>query len=170
MTAWVRRRHGSGTEATGDPCHPRPGLGRLAPLLLQLLLIPQESHQVFGLLPDVDSLVTPISIYVLEVSQRLDDGYVLPTLLGHPLGTRFDQIVQQGQRLVDVAPVFPVVIESLPDHSHNLREGHHVEGQVRNLSHKRAGWTPGVVGGGLSDLDLGLSVVVDHVLHLPTEG
>lgn len=142
----------------------------MALLLLQLLLIPQQSHQVLGLLPDVDSLVPPFSVYVLEVSECLDDGHVLPTVLGHPLGTRFDQVVQQDQRLVDVTPVFPVVIDSLPDHSHDLCEGHHVEGQVRNLSHQRAGWTPGVVGSGLSDLDLGLSVVVDHVFHLSAEG
>lgn len=118
----------------------------------------------------MDPLVAPVSVDVLEVSERLDDGDVLPALLGHPLAARFDQIVQQGQRFVDVAPVFPVVVEALPDHSHHLREGHHVEGQVGNLSHERAGRTPGVVGSGLSDLDLGLGVVVHHVFHLAAEG
>lgn len=124
---------------------------------------------MLGLLPNIDALVTSVSIYVLKVSQGLDGVYVLPALLGHALRACFDQVVQQGQRLINVPPVLAVVVEPLPDHTHDLGESHHVEGQVCDFRHERAGRTPGVVGGGLPDLDLGLRVVVDHVFHLAAE-
>lgn len=152
-----------------SPRHARLGLQRLAPLPLQLLLVPQQSHQVLGLLPDVDALVTSVSVYVLKVSQCLDGVNVLPALPGHALGAGFDQVVQQGERLVNMAPVFTMVVKSLPDHAHDLSEGHHIKGQVCDFRHERAGRAPGIVGGGLTDLDLGLRVVVDHVFHLPSQ-
>ncbi|KAG7239993.1 hypothetical protein INR49_028103 [Caranx melampygus] len=50
-----------------------------------LFLIPQQSHQLLGLLSDIDALVTSIPIYVLEVSQCLDGVYVLLALPSHTL-------------------------------------------------------------------------------------
>ena len=50
--------------------------------------------------------------------------------------------------------VFAVVIESLPNHLHDLRKGHHVVRQVRDLRHERAGRTPRVIAGRLTYLDL----------------
>ena len=35
--------------------------------------------------------------------------------------------------LVDVSPVLPAVVEAFPDHTHDLSERHHVEGQVSDL-------------------------------------
>lgn len=71
--------------------------------------------------------------------------------------------------LVDVAPVLAVVIETLPDHAHDFREGHHIVGEVGNFRHEGAGRAPGVIGCGLSHLDLRLGVVVHDVLHLAAQ-
>lgn len=38
-----------------------------------------------------------------------------------------------GADLVDVPPVLAVVIEPLPDHAHDLGEGHNIVGEVSNL-------------------------------------
>ncbi|KAF3846644.1 hypothetical protein F7725_003722 [Dissostichus mawsoni] len=81
-----------------------------------------------------------------------------------------EKIVEQGERLVDVAPVLAVVVEPLPDHAHDLAEGDHVVGEVGDLGHERGRRAPGVVGGGLSDFLLRVRVVVHHVLHLPANG
>ena len=40
------------------------------------------------------------------------------------------QILQKDQSLVNMSPVLPMVIQTLPDHLHYLREGHHVVGEV----------------------------------------
>lgn len=69
-----------------------------------------------------------------------------------------------------MSPVLAVVVEAFPHHGHDLAEGHHAEGQLRDLRHQRAGRAPGVVGGRLPHLDLRIRVVVHDVLHLPPEG
>lgn len=38
-----------------------------------------------------------------------------------------------GADLVDVPPVLAVVIEPLPDHAHDLGEGHNIVGEVSDL-------------------------------------
>ncbi len=53
-----------------------------------------------------------------------------------------------------MSPVLAVVIEPLPDHLHDLGEGDHVVGQVGNLRHLGRGRAPGVIAGGLTNLDL----------------
>lgn len=55
--------------------------------------------------------------------------------------------------LVDVPPV-PVILQALPQHGHDLIAGHHVVGQVRDVSHLRAGRSPWVVGRGFSHLTI----------------
>lgn len=53
-------------------------------------------------------------------------------------------------------PVLAVVIEPLPNHAHDLGEGNDIVGEVSDLRHQGAGWAPGVVARGFSNLDLGL--------------
>ena len=168
-SARVRWWHGPRTQARRTFGHSFLGLEGLAPLLLELLLVPDEGYQLLGLFPHVDALVTAVPVRELEVPEGLDGENVLPALLGNALRAVLDQVVQQGEGFVDVTPVFPVVIEPLPYHAHDLCEGHHVEGEVGDFRHERARRSPGVVRSGLSYLDLGLRVVVHHVLHLPAE-
>lgn len=169
-SAHISRAGAATAAAAADhPCQTRLRLQSVAPLPLQLLLVLQQSHQLFGLLSDIDTLVTSVSIQVLEVFQRLNGEYVLFCRFGHTLGARFHKIVQQRERLVNVTPVFAVIVQPLPDNSHHLGEGHHVVGQVRDLGHERAGRSPVVVGRGLSHFNLGLGEVVHHVFHLAAD-
>lgn len=46
--------------------------------------------------------------------------------------------------LVDVSPV-PVILQALPEHSHDLIAGHHIVGQVRDVGHLGAGRSPWVI-------------------------
>lgn len=52
---------------------------------------------------------------------------------------------------MDVSPVL-VVFQALPQHCHDLIAGHHVVGQIREVSHLRAGRAPRVIGRRLSHL------------------
>ena len=65
-----------------------------------------------------------------------------------------------------MSPVLAVVIQSLPDHLHDLGEGDHVVGEVSNLRHLGGGGAPGIIAGGLPHLDLGVSVVVSDILDV----
>lgn len=158
-----------GIQGAGQPRQARLGLQRMRSLLLQLLFILQQRHQPLRLLPDSGALVVSVSIYVLEVLQCLNGVYVVFAGFDHTLRACFHQMLQQRQGLVDVAPVFAVIVEPLPDYSHDVGEGHHVEGQVWDFRHERDGWSPGVIGSGLSDLFLSVRVVVDHVFHLAAD-
>lgn len=140
------------------------------PLPLEAVLVLEEDHQLLALLPDIDALIFAVSVDVLKVLQSLDGEDVLFALQRHPLRSRLDQVVEQGERLVDVAPVFAVVVEPFPDHAHDLTEGNHVVGKVGDLRHKGRRRAPGVVGSGLSDFLFRVRVVVYHVLHLPAYG
>lgn len=55
--------------------------------------------------------------------------------------------------LVHVSPVLAVVIEALPHHTHDFREGHNIVCQISNLWHQRAARAPWVIGCRLSNLD-----------------
>ena len=90
-------------------------------------------------------------------------------MLDHLLAACFYQIFQKHESFINVSPVLAVVIESLPDHLHDLREGDHVVSQVGYLRHLGGGRTPGVVAGGLPDLDLGIRVVVSNILDVTPE-
>jgi hypothetical protein len=90
----------------------------------------------------------------------------LPT---HLLAASLDEILQQDEGLVDVAPVLAVVVQALPDHLHDLREGDHVVGEVGDLAHHGGRGSPWVVGRGLPDLDLCICVVVRHILDVPPQ-
>lgn len=52
---------------------------------------------------------------------------------------------------MDVSPV-PVILQAFPEHSHDLAAGHHVVGQIGDVSHLRAGGSPWVIGRGFSHL------------------
>lgn len=54
---------------------------------------------------------------------------------------------------MDVSPV-PVILQALPEHSHDLVARHHVVGQIRDVSHLRAGRPPRVIGCGFSHLTM----------------
>lgn len=97
----------------------------------------------------------------------MDGIDVLLALLRDLFGAGFDQIFQQQQGLVHVAPVLAVIVRSLPDHLHNLRKGHHVVRQVGDLRHDRGGRSPWIVGGRLAYLDLCIGIVVGKVLDVP---
>lgn len=53
--------------------------------------------------------------------------------------------------LVDMSPVL-VIFQAFPEHCHDLIAGYHIVGQIRDISHLRAGWTPWVIRGCLSHL------------------
>jgi len=89
-----------------------------------------------------------------EFPQRLNGEDVLLALLGHLFRAGLDQVLQQDECLVDVAPVLAVVVETLPDHLHDFREGHHIVGEIRYLSHDGGRRTPRVIRGGLAHFDL----------------
>lgn len=54
--------------------------------------------------------------------------------------------------LVDVSPV-PVIFQAFPEHRHDLVAGHHIVGQIRDVSHLSAGWAPWVIRCRLSHLE-----------------
>lgn len=58
---------------------------------------------------------------------------------------------------MDVSPV-PVILQPFPQHGHDLVAGHHVVGQIGDVSHLRAGRSPRVVGCGFSHLLIQTSV------------
>ena len=86
----------------------------------------------------------------LEILQSLDRENVFFALLGnlrnsldekqtflsllllssHLFTASLDQILQQHHRLVDMSPVLAVIVQSFPDHLHDLRESDHVVRQV----------------------------------------
>lgn len=70
------------------------------------------------------STVLPL---LLEVAGSPRQAYSALPQFSHPRGphTQAD--------LVDMPPVLAVVIEPLPDHAHDLREGHNIVGKVSNL-------------------------------------
>mgnify|MGYP003353499831 CR=1 FL=1 len=63
-------------------------------------------------------------------SQSVDGKDVFLALLGHFLIACLDQVVKEYKGLVHMSVVFAMVVESLPDHLHYLREGHHIVCQV----------------------------------------
>ena len=65
--------------------------------------------------PDIDSLIF-ILLDIHEVFERLNGENVFFALLGDFLRPSFDQIVEQSQRFIDVAPIFTVIVQPLPDH------------------------------------------------------
>ena len=116
------------------------------PFIFQPLVILQQGHHCLGLLPDVQSLVL-IVLHELEILQSLYCENILlallsdldnipavrrvpPVIVPDLLTAGLYEILQQHQRLVDVPPVLAVVIQPLPYHLHDLREGDHVVGQV----------------------------------------
>lgn len=68
--------------------------------------------------------------------------------------------------LVDVPPVL-VVFQAFPEHRHNLVAGHHIVGQIGDVSHLRAGWAPWVIRCCLSHLQKKqkMSVCPCHYYH-----
>ena len=76
------------------------------------------------------------------------------TIIFYLLTPGLDEILEQDEGLVDVPPVLAVIVEPLPDHLHDLGEGDHVVSQVSNLRHLGRGGAPGVIAGGLTNLDL----------------
>ena len=64
-----------------------------------------------------------------------------------------------------MSPILPVIVQSFPDHLHDLRECDHVVGEVCDLRHLRAGGAPGVVTGGLPDFDL---INGNDIIQFPT--
>lgn len=55
------------------------------------------------------------------------------------------------QYLVDVSPVL-VIFQAFPEHCHDLVAGHHIVGQIRDVSHLWTGWAPWVIRRCLSHL------------------
>jgi hypothetical protein len=87
------------------PCHQKSGA-----FILQPFVIVHQSHNLFGLLPNIQALIT-ILFDVLEVPQSLDAVDVLATLLCYLLTSAFDQIIKEHQALVNVSPVLSVIVE-----------------------------------------------------------
>ncbi|KAH9402901.1 hypothetical protein TYRP_015664 [Tyrophagus putrescentiae] len=119
-------------------------LQRPNPFRLQLLLVLQQGDQQLRLLPNAQPLVLVV-LKVLKVLQRLNGEEVVAALLGDLLRPGLDQVLEEDQRLVDVAPVLAVVVQALPDDLHDLAEGDHVVGEVGDLAHQRAARPPGLV-------------------------
>ena len=65
--------------------------------------------------PNIDALIF-VLFDIHKVFERLDGKNVFFALLGDFLRSRFDEIVEQSQRFVDVTPIFSMIVQSLPDH------------------------------------------------------
>lgn len=63
------------------------------------VLIPEQCHQLLGLLAHIHTLIAPVPVHVLKVTQRLDGEGILAALLRHALRARLSQVVEQGQGL-----------------------------------------------------------------------
>lgn len=62
---------GTSSSAAASPRHALFGLQGLAPLLVQPLLVPEETHQLACFFPHVGPLVSPVAVHVLKITQRL---------------------------------------------------------------------------------------------------
>lgn len=70
-TAGAAAAAGTSSSATASPRHALFGLQGLAPLLVQPLLVPEETHQLACFFPHVGPLVSPVAVHVLKITQRL---------------------------------------------------------------------------------------------------
>ena len=68
-----------------------------------------------------------------------------------------------------MSPVLAVVVESLPDHTHDHAVGLHMERVVCQLRHYGTTRTPGVVRGRLTHLGLCISIVVHYIFTVRRE-
>lgn len=69
-------------------------------------------------------------VYVLEIFKQLKVVQPLSATLNNFLGAVLDEVVHQGEAFVHMAPVLPMIIQPLPHHVHDLREGGRVESHV----------------------------------------
>ena len=116
------------------------------PFIFQPLVILQQGDHGLGFLSHVESLVFVV-LNKLEILQSLNGENVFFALLGnlgnssgksflihlfpsHLFTAGLDQILQQHHRLVDMSPVLAVIVQSFPDHLHDLGESDHVIRQV----------------------------------------
>lgn len=102
----IRRRDARGEEATARLCG-------FEALIVQAVGVAKDRDQLFGLLaytvPEVFVLLD-----VLEVLQSLDVVEVLAAGLGDAIAAVPQEILEQNERFVHVAPVLPVIVEPLP--------------------------------------------------------
>ena len=68
--------------------------------------------------------------------------------------------------LIDVSPVLSMVVESLPQHTHDQPVSLGVVRVLGQLSHQGTAGAPGVIGGRLTNFGLGIRVVVHDVLSV----
>lgn len=83
------------------------------------------------------------------------------------LATRRQQVVQDRQRLEYVPPIFPLVIQSLIQDFHHLDKVGRVVAQLRELIQLGSTRAPGIVGRGLTDLDLRICISLDIIFADP---
>lgn len=62
-----------------------------------------------------------------------------------------------------MAPVLAVVVQSLPDHLHDLGESHNVVRQIGHLRHDRGRRAPWIVRGGLTYFYLFATTIKNNV-------
>lgn len=63
------------------------------------VLIPEQCHQLFGLLTHVHTLIAPVPVHILKVAERLDGEGIFAALLRYTFRTSLSQVVKQGQGL-----------------------------------------------------------------------
>ena len=136
----------------------------LGPLVLEPFVVLEEGHELFGFLAHIESLVLVV-LHILKVLESLNGEDILLTLLCHLFAAGLDDVVQQDQRLVHVAPVLAVIVKAFPDHLHDLGERDDVVGEICDLRHEGARGPPGVVRGGLPHPHLCIGEVQHHILE-----
>lgn len=155
----IRRRDARGEEAAARLCG-------FEALIVQAVGVAKDRDQLFGLLaytvPEVFVLLD-----VLEVLQSLDVVEVLAAGLGDAIAAVAQEILEQNERFVHVAPVLPVIVESLPYHIHDLNERDRVVRGFGDLEHLRRRGPPRIVRCGFSNFDFSWRIVLHHILDCP---
>lgn len=67
--------------------------------------------------------------------------------LSHLFGSGFDQVLEQQQCFVNMSPIFPVIIQSFPNHLHDFSERDNIVGKASDFGHKGATGAPVVIAG-----------------------
>ena len=68
----------------------------------------------------MQSNVSAVIINVLELSERFDDVDILSRPRDCKLRSFVETVIQDLERFENMAPVFPLVIQALVEHIHNL--------------------------------------------------
>ena len=87
---------------------------RLFALVAQTVLVAEQIHQQLSSLTHILPLILSQFSHVLKLPQRPNLMRVGQTRPHHLFRSIFDQVVEQQQRFVYMAPIFAIIVEPLP--------------------------------------------------------